>query len=61
MIPYDDQNKDSRLKTYMQETKKYKNSMKNNLRNLIYKNITNSSVSNEKHLDNLNNDSSISG
>ena len=44
------QNTDSRLKTYMQETKKYKNSIKSNLRHLIHKNIT-SSISNEKNLD----------
>jgi hypothetical protein len=41
---------DSRLKTYIQETKKYKNTVKNNLRHLIHKNIT-SSVSNEKQYD----------
>jgi hypothetical protein len=41
---------DSKLKTYIQESKKNKNTVKNNLRHLIHKNIT-SSVSNEKNLD----------
>jgi hypothetical protein len=55
MIPQEDENKDSQLKSYIQETKKYKNSMKSNLKNFVLKKINSSS--NEKH---LNNDSSIS-
>ncbi len=41
-------NIDSRLKAYMQETKKYKNGIKSNLRNIINLNMTSSSESDEK-------------
>jgi hypothetical protein len=52
-MPNDNENKDSRLKTYMQETKKYKNNVKTNIRHLIHKNIT-SSVSDDRKLNSSN-------
>jgi hypothetical protein len=50
MMPVESQNTDSKLKTYIQESKKHKKSIKNNLRHLIRQNLT-SSVSNDKSLE----------
>ena len=45
-MPNDNPNVDSRLKTYINESKKYKNSVKNNLRQIIHRKINSSSNEN---------------